>query len=357
MSIPNISEFFLGCNTPQGFVGRLEQLTSPSRLDMLYLLKGGAGSGKSTIIKKIAQKALELGEDIELIRCSSDFDSLDGIILPERKTAVFDGTLPHAIEPKYVGAFEQIVNLTEALDAKGIHKHREEILQAITRNATYHQQCVRYLGGAVAILEDNYRIAYEATDFTKIKRTTALLANKILPKKHIEHHPIETCRLLSAVTDQGYALLPTPEYKTYLLEDPYGAVSAALLSELRSIALELGYDVCNCYSPFAPFERLEHLIIPEVGVLFTSKNLLHSPAQEPLKVISYKRFTDLELIRKYKKRILFNKKAAASMIEQAAQTLSEAKQNHDLIEEAYRPHIDFAVTTQIGDELLATIFG
>ncbi len=96
MSIPNISEFFLGCNTPQGFVGRLEQLTSPSKLDMLYLLKGGAGSGKSTIMKKIAQKAVELGEDIELIRCSSDFNSLDGVILPKRKTAVFDGTLPHA---------------------------------------------------------------------------------------------------------------------------------------------------------------------------------------------------------------------------------------------------------------------
>ncbi len=96
MSKPNISEFFLGCNTPQGFVGRLEQLTSPSKLDMLYLLKGGAGSGKSTIMKKIANKAMELGEDVELIRCSSDFESLDGVILPQRKTAIFDGTLPHA---------------------------------------------------------------------------------------------------------------------------------------------------------------------------------------------------------------------------------------------------------------------
>lgn len=230
-------------------------------------------------------------------------------------------------------------------------------MQKIALNATYHQQCVRYLGGAVAILEDNYRIAYEATDFAKIKRTTALLANKILPKKHTEHPPVESCRLLSAVTDQGYALLPIPAYKTYLLEDPFGTVSAALLTELRSLALGLGYDVCSCFSPFAPFERLEHLIIPEAGILFTTKNTLHTPDCEPHKVISYKRFTDPEMIRKYKKRILFNKKAAASMIEQAAETLSEAKKNHDLIEEAYHPHINFAITTRIGDELMTKIFG
>ena len=93
---PNTSEFFLGCSTPQGFIGRLEQLTSPQKLDTLYLLKGGAGSGKSTLLKKIAKKALELGEDIEIIRCSSDFESLDGVVLPKRRTAVFDATLPHA---------------------------------------------------------------------------------------------------------------------------------------------------------------------------------------------------------------------------------------------------------------------
>jgi len=255
-----------------------------------------------------------------------------------------------------VGAFEQIVNLTEAFDAEGIRKNRDDIMQKIALNATYHQQCVRYLSGAVAILEDNYRIAYEATDFAKIKRTTALLASKILPKKHTDRHPIESCRLLSAVTDQGYALLPTPQYTAYLIEDPYGAVSTALLAELRSLALGFGYNVCSCYSPFAPFERLEHLIIPEAGIFFTTKNILHTPALEPHKVISYKRFTDLELIRKYKKRILFNKKAAVSMIEQAAVTLSEAKKNHDLIEDAYHPHINFTITTRIGQELLSKIF-
>ena len=80
--------FFLGANTPQGFVSRFDQLANPAEGWREFVLKGGPGTGKSSLIRKVA-------EHIELIHCSSDVDSLDGVILPEIKTSIADGTSPH----------------------------------------------------------------------------------------------------------------------------------------------------------------------------------------------------------------------------------------------------------------------
>lgn len=87
--------FFLGANTPQGFVSRFDQLADVDDGWRCYVIKGGPGSGKSTMMKKIAETLQAQYGDIEEIHCSSDVDSLDGIIVPGLKFAIADGTSPH----------------------------------------------------------------------------------------------------------------------------------------------------------------------------------------------------------------------------------------------------------------------
>lgn len=88
--------FFLGANTPQGFVSRFDQLADPLDGWREFVIKGGPGTGKSTLMKRIANQAEKHCEHIELIHCSSDADSLDGVILHDVKTSIADGTSPHA---------------------------------------------------------------------------------------------------------------------------------------------------------------------------------------------------------------------------------------------------------------------
>lgn len=85
--------FFLGVNTPQGFVSRFDRISDKTGGWRTFIIKGGPGSGKSTLMKKIAEELK--GEDLELIHCSSDFNSLDAVICPARKFAIADGTAPH----------------------------------------------------------------------------------------------------------------------------------------------------------------------------------------------------------------------------------------------------------------------
>ncbi|MCL2488959.1 MAG: hypothetical protein FWE80_09780 [Oscillospiraceae bacterium] len=87
--------FFLGANTPAGFVEFTGDLYDPHDGWRVYILKGGPGTGKSSLLRALWTRMAELGAEVELIRCSSDPQSLDAVRLPGIKVLVIDGTHPH----------------------------------------------------------------------------------------------------------------------------------------------------------------------------------------------------------------------------------------------------------------------
>ena len=118
--------FFLGANTPSGFVGYLDDLYDERDGWRAYLIKSGPGSGKSTLMRSVLRRATEAGEQAEVILCSSDPSSLDGVILRKHKLCILDATAPHIIEPKYWGAVETIVDLGSCMDNAQLHAHAAE---------------------------------------------------------------------------------------------------------------------------------------------------------------------------------------------------------------------------------------
>ena len=96
MGHPNTVEYFLGANSPGGFYSLYDQLLVPERARRIYILKGGPGCGKSTLMHRVAQRMDEKGVEVERILCSGDPDSLDGVVIPAFQTALVDGTAPHA---------------------------------------------------------------------------------------------------------------------------------------------------------------------------------------------------------------------------------------------------------------------
>ena len=89
--------FFLGANSEEGFSSLYEQLLG-GRFDDLLILKGGAGSGKSTFMRRTAAAMEERGLETVYIHCSGDPDSLDGVIFPAIGTAIVGGTAPHGMD-------------------------------------------------------------------------------------------------------------------------------------------------------------------------------------------------------------------------------------------------------------------
>ena len=77
--------YFAAANGYNGFRSNFEKIFSLQKLEKLFVIKGGPGTGKSTIMKKLA-KEFSNCSDITNILCSSDPGSLDGLILSKNGT-------------------------------------------------------------------------------------------------------------------------------------------------------------------------------------------------------------------------------------------------------------------------------
>ena len=281
---------------------------------------------------------------IELIHCSSDPESLDGVILHDIKAAIADGTAPHAIEPKYPGAFEQTIDLSSCWDEHRLFEARREIMTLAAKIDRCREHCCRFLGAAASLLADTCRIAREATDEAKAVKAAGRIARAEF-KSGPARPGRESVRFLSCVTDRGPLLFGETASalcdRVYLIEDVHGASSRLLLNALRAEALAAGFDVISCYCPLAPFEKLEHLFVPALSLGFLTANEFHQPQVEPFKIVRARRFTDADRLRGSRGRLTFNRKAAAQMVDSAARLCADQKALHDRLEAVYADATDY----------------
>jgi len=89
-----LKKVFPGGNTAQGFYSFYDYIIEPDAT-RIFIIKGGPGVGKSTFMRKIGEVMLERGYDVEFHCCSSDNNSLDGVVINSIKVALIDGTAPH----------------------------------------------------------------------------------------------------------------------------------------------------------------------------------------------------------------------------------------------------------------------
>lgn len=90
--------WFAAANSEHGFENHFPALFSAGTgADALYIVKGGPGTGKSGLMRRVARRAGEAGWQIVFLLCSSDPASLDGLLLtaPDGRTVgMLDGTAP-----------------------------------------------------------------------------------------------------------------------------------------------------------------------------------------------------------------------------------------------------------------------
>lgn len=90
-----VTHFFAGANSGDGFQNLFHELTPLEDTYDFMVLKGGPGVGKNTFMREIGRTMEQAGTPVEYLWCSGDPDSLDGVVLPELRCAIADGTSPH----------------------------------------------------------------------------------------------------------------------------------------------------------------------------------------------------------------------------------------------------------------------
>ena len=350
--------FFLGANTPTGFCGYMPQSYDARAGWRVYIIKAGPGTGKSTFMRHILQRVLETDSNAaaEEIYCSSDPDSLDGVIFHTHKIAVFDGTAPHVLEPQYWGACESVVDLGGCADTDYLQAHAADIIAATDACRERHAQCREFLAAASAMLRNSRNTVRPFIDTDKVHRTAERIAAREFGKGGVAS---EQNRFLSAVTPEGemvfYSTLKALCPRLYVIEDEYGAAGALLLARLRELALSAGEQLITCRCPLSPNDKIEHLLFPRTGLGFTLSNPWHRADFPVWRHIHVSRFGDEEKIRSVRQRLAFNRRAAREMILEATDAAKEAKAIHDRMESYSSAAMDFKAADALCDKVTQQI--
>lgn len=371
---------FPGGNTPYGFHSYYNYIMPQNKAEKIFCLKGGPGTGKSTIMKAIGEHFIDKGEDVDFLWCSSDPDSLDGVVIRDRNTAVVDGTAPHIVDPKNPGAVDMIKDLGAYWDESLLRESRESILRCNEEAGAYFRLAYGYLrcagvyhGFLTEITEstvsetDRYdaemQLELALDNITHIKRAESRARNDhAMGRTH--RSGSEKRFFANAVTPAGIKsgldTLTENIGRLIVIRTRTGYDTGCMIDSAAERMRRAGFDTEVYYCPMEPLTRPEHVISQSADVAVITENEYHSlpsgyTRNRKTRVIeistndSMKKISD-DMIIDLRVRMLEN-------INKAVKMLSEAKKYHDELEGYYIPAMDFSKAGAEGERITEEIEG
>lgn len=333
---------FAGNNTSKGFFSYFDYIINPNDAKHIYILKGGPGVGKSSFMKKFGSKMSSQGYGVEYIHCSSDENSLDGVLVPELKVAFIDGTAPHIVDPKLPGAVDEIVNLGVYINTKEIEKHKFQIIEINKRISLLYKSAFRYLEGARQVSEEINSIYDRFTDSTKFFTLCEEVVNKLFSNEVTNSKPGSIRKMFTeAYTANGYIKYTDSlcsSLKTWAIIGENTNCTSKLLDLVATEAVKRGFYVECFYKPLTP-EKLQHIIIPDLDIMLKSTDNQLSCSYD--EIVNLHDIMDLDNLKIYISEIENNLHLYDSLIKNALDKLYETKKQHDLLEVFYVNNMDF----------------
>ncbi len=325
--------FFASANSGRGFINYYGEIFDG--LKKHYIIKGGPGTGKSSLMKAVAKAAEAKGMTVEKFFCSSDPDSLDGIIVKEISTGITDGTAPHASDPHYPGVIDEIIDLGMFWNKNVLENSKDQIIESVNNKTRLYKNAYSYLNAAISIDKIIQR------EYTESSQENIAELAKSYTKAIGYHHGKQNIRLTDAITMKGYHYF-TPYRKhsdiIYNIKDSYGA-GHMFLNKVKSILY--GNEMTVSYDPLDT-EKVNMIYLPYQKILFT----LNGDQGEEIKLDEFisKPIDNKASIQK------------TELLKHAYSLLSEIKEQHFLLENIYISAMDFSRKEEYQERLMKEIF-
>ena len=193
--------FFAAANGYSGFRSYFDEVFNPAEYTKIYILKGGPGTGKSTLMKRVYSHFEKAAQHSEKIYCSSDPASLDGIILNNgnARIAVIDGTAPHERDTLFPGAADELINLGEGWDRRWLEGARDKIISLANEKRSAYKTAYSYLSLAGEAHRKSEALCKFRFDEKIVKNRVKSLAETLTKSEK----PTVSTRLISAFGKDG----------------------------------------------------------------------------------------------------------------------------------------------------------
>ena len=354
-----IRNYYAGGNTGRGFYSLFD--SNLQGLERIFILKGGPGTGKSSLMKAVGAEWVEKGYDIEYIHCSSDNNSIDGVIISELKVGIVDGTAPHVIEPVAPGVIEEYVNLGEAWDSKALANKKTEILRL---NKLISQSFAAAYASFAESLEfhDKWEKIYiDNMDYHKADKYTEKLIGQLFRNMRLNKKPDIRHRFLGGATPNGAVNfvqnLTEDIKKRYFVKGRAGTGKSFMLKKIAAEGEKCGLDIEIYHCGFDP-HSLDMLIFRELGIAIFDSTAPHEYFPErandeivDMYEIAVMPGTD-EIFSEQIKEI---RQKYKGKMEEGTAWLAKAKAYHDELEKIYIHAMDFSIVDRLKNNIRTEI--
>ncbi|MDW7673129.1 MAG: PRK06851 family protein [Bacillota bacterium] len=357
-----IKKVFPGGNTYKGFYSFYDYL-APIDANKIYVIKGGPGVGKSSMMKDIGKAVADKGVPIEFHCCSSDNGSIDGIYIPSIKVAMVDGTAPHIVDPKNPGGVDTIVHLGDYWDDVKMKKNKDLIISTNKSIGQHFRRAYHYLAAAQSFrdAEECYYTDESALDFVGLNKLAKTIINEALGDTYNDTAGSTRHLFGSGITPDGLVnyldtIFHSLDKKILINGDP-GTGKSTIMKKLvdEAVSRNINVEVYHCTLNPA---NIEHLLLPDlkVGVITNTKPHFQRSASEDL-VFDTAEYVAADKLALYRDDMIFARDSYNSAIGKAVNFISRAKTLHDKLEEYYIPNMDFVGVNKRKEEIKKEILG
>lgn len=324
--------YFAASNSASGFWSYYTDVFDHARVRRLFAIKGGPGTGKSRFLREVAENGEQAGYRCEYIYCSSDPDSLDGVILTRGDDciALIDATAPHAYEPAHPGVREEIINLGVFWDHKILAQNADRIAEINLQKSQAYQRAYRYLAGVGRMVENRDALVKPFVDIEGIEAFASRLLRDVKAEGEFDSYPA----LMRSVGMRGEVMVDTflrQANKIYLMEDCRG-ISRYLMQYLLNISKQKGLHIRLSYDPILP-DRIDGIFLCESKIAFVVASA--EECAYPCKQVRMRRFLNTASMRGVRGEVNFCERMRRLMLEGAIEALTQVKDWHFLVEEQY----------------------
>lgn len=332
--------YFSAANGFCGFRSYFAESFPCAKNERIYILKGGPGTGKSSFMRKIANEFEDKNCNIDLIHCSSDPNSLDGVIIEQDgvQISILDGTAPHEFDTRIPGAVDEIINLGDSWNKEGLKRKRKDIEKLINEKSKSYKSAYEYL-----------KLAGEFN--TRIMELSASLINldeKFMDGILSQNSYINSSRnketiLISAFGKDGHVKLDTSPYKAKNCYSIRGIFESEyiFMRRLTERAHNLGLVKILFPSPFGG-ELIEGVRLSDTLLLTNSQGGT---------VIDTSKYFNAEELMKNRARLEFFEMTKSKLLALSRAEFLSASDAHFELEKIYTAEMDF----KKNDELLSKV--
>lgn len=360
--MPTVRHLFPGGNTHYGFYSFYDYLAYP-QIDRKFILKGGPGVGKSTFMKKMGQSFEQEGFDIEYHWCSSDNNSLDGLVVGKHNFCFLDGTSPHTTDPRYPGAVDEIINLGEYWDRSRLNAERESIVKLTDDISRCFARAYLRLKEAKAAYDEWQSFYDEASNKSAVNRNITALSDDFL-RASIPNNKNPRHLFPGAITPEGLVhradSLIDKGFTLFAVKGSPGSGFKRLFAHLLN-SIELAGVYAEVYhNPFNP-DEIDLIILPETQLVLIdiSANIFNYisdlPTNKYRRILDFDQFANKDILTNYSSLIDDAQQRFHNNLNGAVELIKMAKTKHDELEGIYIPAIDFDAVNALREKLFSEL--